>query len=280
MFRGTSTSVALQGSGTGSNAQQMPEVTRPWTRLAALGGLLALQTVLLAWALASPETLPGGSDLAIVGLGVVSAGLFALDARWSSTGESWWRPDWRQWALAGLFPGANLGIFAGYLLRHYEATHADEPSGYWKRPLVAGVIVTTLGSLASRRYFDPNALSPVGAVVVVGVLVVVGFTFVAAYYDIQYVSLARTAAEEPLLADGIYWLVVLGFPIPGRVFFLAIYVFRRRMMLGRLAGTENIESLPTGVAQNGTDGNGEGNGDPAEDSSDEQPTLPVDRKEE
>lgn len=244
-----------------------------WARLSALGGLLAIQAVLLAWALASPETMPPGADLAILALAVVAALLLALDARRTGgSGESWWRPDWRQWAVAGLFPGANVGVFLGYLLRRREVARADEPSGYWKLPLVVGVVATTLGSLASQRYLDPGALSPVGAVVLVGVLVLVGFTFVAAYYDIRYVALARSAADEDWLADGIYWLVVLGFPIPGRVFFLAIYVFRRRMTLGRIASGEDIESLPTGVGSPDADGGSEGSTD---DAADGQPTLPT-----
>lgn len=244
-------------------------------RLAAIGAFAALQAVLLAWALARPDTVPPGADLSILLLTVVVAAVFALDARRTAAregGDSWWRPDWRQWAVAGLFPGANAGVFLGYLLRRREAARADEPSGYWKRPLVLGVVATTLGSLASRQYFDPAALSPPGAVVLVGVLVLVGFTFVAAYYDLQYVSLARSAAGDEWLADGIYWLAVLGFPIPGRVFFLAIYVFRRRLMLGRVADGADIETLPTGVGPSDAAGDDE---DTAEETGREQPTLPT-----
>jgi len=240
----------------------MADGDRGWVLLPALGGLLAVQTVLLAWALASPESLPAGADIAVVPLAVTTAVIFGIHARRRATrdDDSWWRPDWRQWAVAGVFPGANAGVLLGYLLRRREVGRAAEPSGYWKRPLVFGVVFTTVGSLVTRQYFDPGSLSPLGALVLVAVLVAVGFTLVAAYYDIQYVALAREAAGREWLADGLHWLIPLGFPIPGRIFFLAIYVFRRRVMLGRLAEDGHIEHLPTVV----TDDDGDG-----EDSSDD-----------
>jgi len=248
-----------------------PSVTGTAVRLGVVGATVSLQVVVLWWALASPGTLPSGGNVAVIGLAVVSAAVLAVDARATrqEATASWWRPDWRQWALGGLFPGPNAGVFLGYLLRRHEAATAQEPSGYWKPSLVAGVVLTTVGSVLTNTVFDPQALSPLGAVVLVAVLVAVGFTFVAAFYDIQYVALAREAAGQQWFADGYHWLAPVGFPIPGRIFFLAIYVFRRRLLLGRIAQDRDIDSLPTGV---GTDDKDTGTDT---DDSDGPATLPV-----
>ncbi len=242
-------------------------------RLIALGGLLALQAALLGWALASPETMPPGAQPAVVALALVSALLLALDARARSHRDtgSWWRPDWIRWGAGSVLPGANAGVFLAYLLRTRQVRRRSEPTGYWKRPLVAGVVVVTLWHVVSAA---PQSIPPaVEATILVGVLAVVGFTVVAAYYDIQYVALSREVAGRDWLVGGHYWLLPLGVPFPGRVFFLAIYVFRRRIMLGRIASGADVESLPTGVGATDADGDGE-------DTDGGQPTLPTETRQE
>lgn len=184
-------------------------------------------------------------------------GLLALEARATSRRrmESWWRPDWIRWGVGSVLPGANVGVFLAYLLRTRQVHRRDEPSGYWKRPLVAGVVVVTIWHTVSTA---AQSIPPVvEAASLVGVLAVVGFTVVAAYYDIQYVALSRETAGRDWFASGHYWLLPLGVPFPGRVFFLAIYVFRRRIMLGRVAADGDIESLPTGVGSGAADGDGD-----------------------
>ncbi len=238
-------------------------------RLTAIAGLLALQAVLLAWALASPETMPPGTQPAVVALAVVSALLLALDARarFHRESGSWWRPDWIRWGVGSVLPGPNAGVFLAYLLRGRQVRRRNEPTGYWKRPLVAGVVVVTLWHVVSTA---SQSIPPVvEAAILVGVLAVVGFTVVAAYYDIQYVALSREVAGRDWLVGGHYWLLPLGVPFPGRVFFLAIYVFRRRVMLGRIADGGDIEHLPTVVAADDDDGERPG------DDGDDPAKLPI-----
>jgi len=243
-------------------------------RVAAIGTVLAVQSVLLGWALARPGTLPSGASAWIVGLAVVSALLLGLEARSAGRREegTWWRPDWPRWALGSVLPGPNAGVFLAYLFRRREAVRADAPSGRWKLPLVTGVLVVTARFVASTTLpatatgTGTGTPSPAGAALLVVVLGVVGFTAVAAYYDLQYVTLALSAAGRDWFADGHHWLAPLSVPFPGRVFFLALYLFRRRVLLGRVADREqDIERLPTGVGRT-----------EASDDGDKPATLPVD----
>ncbi len=237
-------------------------------RLTALGGVLTLQSGLFVWALASPGTLPARADVGVVVLAVVSALLLAVEVRQSGGDRSaWWRPDWRQWIVLGVFPVLNTGVFLGYLLRRREAARASQPSGHWKRPAMVGVTVVVIGKYALNIAFQPSDLSDPGAVVVVSVMVAVGFTFVSVYYDIQYVSLALSHAGRDWFLDGYHWLAPLGFPVPGQVVFLPLYLFRRGVLLGRVADTgQDVERLPTGVGSPEAAGDGGGGGDGGDDT--------------
>jgi hypothetical protein len=240
--------------------------TKTW--IAAIGAVLAVQSVLLGWALARPGTLPWGTSAGVVGLAALSALLLGYEARSAGRREevTWWRPDWPRWALGSVLPGPNAGVFLAYLLRRREAVRADAPSGRWKLPLVAGVLVVTARFVVSTILPGTGTSSPARAALLVVVLGVVGFTAVAAYYDLQYVTLALSAAGRDWFAGGHHWLAPLSVPFPGRVFFLALYLFRRRVLLGRVAdGEQDIERLPTGVGPT-----------EASDDRDEPATLPVD----
>ena len=223
-------------------------------RLAAIGTVLGVQSGLLGWALARPGTLPSGASAGIVGLAVLSAVLLGVEARSAGRREEepWWHPDWPRWALGSVLPGPNAGVFLAYLLRRREAARADAPSGHWKLPLVAGVLVVTARFVGSTVFPGTGDPSPERAALLVMVLGVVGFTAVAAYYDLQYVTLALSTADRDWFVDGHHWLAPLSVPFPGRVFFLALYLFRRRVLLGRVAGPDqDIERLPTGVGRSG-----------------------------
>lgn len=218
-------------------------------RLAVLGGLLAAQSGTFVWALGRPETLPRAANGGVVVLAVLSASLFALEVRrFRGATDSWWRPDWRQWIVLGVFPVLNAGLFVAYLLRRRNAVRADQPSGYWKRPVMAGVVAVVVGKYTLNVAFQLEDLSVGGALLVVSVMMAVGFTFLSVYYDIQYVSLALSNAGRDWFLDGYHWLAPLGFPIPGQVVFLPLYLFRRGTLLGRVAGSgADIEHLATGV---------------------------------
>ena len=218
-------------------------------RLTTLGAALSAQSVLLGWALVRPGTLPSGAGAGIVVLAALSAVLLGAEAR--STGRreqaTWWRPDWPRWALGSLLPGPNAGVFLAFLLRRRESVRAEAPSGRWKLPLVAGVLVVTARLVVSTLLPGSGDPSPAMGAVLVVVLWVVGFSTVAAYYDLQYVTLALSAAGQDWLVDGHHWLVPLSVPFPGRVLFLALYLFRRRVLLGRVADDGDVEHLLTDV---------------------------------
>lgn len=221
-------------------------------RLATLAVTLAIQAGLIVMLRANPDALPSIANLGVLGLSLVTGGLLGFEAyRQSDRTASWWRPDWTRWAFGGAIFGANVGVALAYLLRKREVARTDEPTGLWELPVVLSVVGSTAGTAVLNVYFDVSSaetsLTVLSSGLLLGVFALVGFTFVATYYDTRYVNRALGAGGNDWLLGGYHWVVLVGLPIPGRIVILLVYIYRRRRLLGGVAGENgDIDSLPTG----------------------------------
>lgn len=221
----------------------------PTVRLA--GGALVLQSVVLVWAAIAPDTVPGAARPATFMFSLVAAaGLYrTIRDRDPDPAASWWRPDWRLWAVGMLFPVANLGVWVAYVLRTREAAASDRPTGRWKYPVLVGVLTSAVGTAIVRVAAPDTPTESFAGIVGLVALAAVGFTAVAAYYDTRYVTQVIETAGFGWLFNGYHWVVGLGVLIPTNLVFSLVYLYRRRSLLNRAArGSPSIDELAAGEA--------------------------------
>lgn len=202
------------------------------------GGILGGQTVALLWVATAPSTVPYGTRPGILALSLVAAVLFRTIRDWEpSRGDSWWQPRWRLWVVGVMPPVINLGVWVTFLLRVREVSDSDRPTGRWKLLAVGGAVVSAVGTAYVQASGGVGTTRTLPTLVGMAALVSVGFTLVAIFYDVRYVTERFEGTAHGWLFKGYHWIVLVGFLIPSNLVFALLYLLRRRMLLNRAEGS-------------------------------------------
>lgn len=220
-----------------------PSPVLVWAVVAVLAGqFLALVVLTTRF---DPETAPESLTFGIVlASGIAAIGL-GYDATRVDQSGTWWNPRAWVWAFAMLPFALNLGFALAYLVRRIESGEHDVPWGKWIRLVVAGAVLTGMGTV-SFIALERVATLPTTVVefLRLATLVALGTTIVAAYYDVTYVNAVLEILDERWMLNGLYWVPLVSILSPPiNVLFAALYVVRRRRLLN------GVEESPSALLE-------------------------------